>query len=106
MFEVDLTNVMPRGNLVLVLLDPVKKTTAGGLHLPDQVKQKQYSLRTGHVVRVGPGQLLQDGTRVPIELTAGTPVVIDGGAVIGKVDDEEARHVLVEANGIAGTLPK
>ena len=50
-----------------VLVEPVEKeeTTASGIVLPETAKEKPQE---GVVLAVGPGRLMEDGTRAPMEV--------------------------------------
>jgi len=52
-----------------VLVEPVEKeeTTASGIVLPETAKEKPQE---GVVLAVGPGRLMEDGTRAPMEVKA------------------------------------
>ena len=70
-----------------VLVEPLEaeEKTPGGIVLPDTAKEKP---REGKVVAVGPGALLDDGSRAPMSVAvgdivvygeyAGTDVTLDG----------------------------
>lgn len=76
----------PLGPQIIVKrADPLDKTK-GGILLPDSAKRK---VRKGVVVRVGPGQRLQDGTRAKPEIAPGDVVVFTMYAG-NEVEHEEA----------------
>jgi chaperonin GroES len=56
--------VRPRGGRVLVRRDDAEGITAGGIILPDGVKDKP---QRGTVVAIGPGRLSDEGYRIPVE---------------------------------------
>jgi chaperonin GroES len=57
-----------------VVVEPVEaeERTAGGIVLPDTAKEKP---QRGHVVAVGPGKLLDTGSRAPLSVTIGDEVI-------------------------------
>jgi len=57
-----------------VVVTPVEaeERTAGGIVLPDSAKEKP---QRGHVVALGPGKLLDNGTRAPLSLAVGDEVI-------------------------------
>ena len=55
--------IRPLNDVVLVLPADPKMKTSGGIHLS---KSLAGSFSKGTVLRVGPGKLLGDGTRVPM----------------------------------------
>lgn len=76
----------PLGDRVVVeSLEGMEKKTAGGIVIPDSVKERPQK---GKVVAAGPGKKLDDGTRVNMDVQvgdivyhskyAGTEVKVDG----------------------------
>jgi len=78
-------NLVPLGDRVIVKPLPQEEVTKGGIILPDTAKEKPMQ---GEVLAVGNGKLLDNGTKVPMEVKAhdkvlygkysGTEVKIDG----------------------------
>lgn len=72
-----------------VVLKPVQmeETTKGGIVLPDTAKDKPQE---GEVVAVGPGKVLDNGTRLAPEVKVGDRVVYSkySGSEV-KIDGEE-----------------
>ena len=65
--------VRPLGDRVVVRrLDPEEKT-AGGIILPDNAKNKPQK---GKILAVGPGKLVKDGTRRPLQIKEGDMVIL------------------------------
>ena len=62
----------PLGDRVVLKLRTQEEKTEGGILLPDTAKEKPQE---GEVVAVGPGRLLDNGTRVPPEVKVGDVVV-------------------------------
>jgi chaperonin GroES len=62
----------PLGDKVVVEVVEEPQTTASGIVLPDSAKEKS---QRGKVVAVGSGKLLDDGTRVALEVKVGDTVV-------------------------------
>ncbi len=62
----------PLGDRVVVRPSPREETTKSGIVIPDTVKEKPQE---GHVLAVGPGRLLDDGTREPMDLEPGDTVL-------------------------------
>src|SRR2546428_13407219 len=62
----------PLGDRVVVRrLDPEEKT-AGGIILPDNAKSKPQK---GEILAVGPGKMVKDGTRRPLQVKEGDTVI-------------------------------
>jgi len=65
-------NLKPLGDKVVVEVIEESQTTASGLVLPDTAKEKS---QRGKVLAVGPGKVLDNGNREPIEVAVGDTVV-------------------------------
>ena len=74
-----------------VVVEPLEaeETTAGGIVLPDNAKEKP---QRGTVVAVGPGKLLENGTRGKLSVEVGDEVIFGkyGGTEI-EVEGEEVK---------------
>ncbi len=57
-----------------IVVEPLEaeEKTAGGILLPDSAKQKP---QRGRIVAVGPGKLLENGTRVALAVAKGDEVI-------------------------------
>jgi chaperonin GroES len=77
----------PLSDHVLVRPLSQEEKTEGGIYLPDTAKEKPQE---GEVVAVGPGRMLDNGSRVALEVKAGDKVIYAkyGGTNI-KVGEEE-----------------
>jgi len=77
----------PLGDRVVVKATEAEEKTRGGIILPDTAKDKPQE---GEVVAVGPGRVLDNGTRVTPDVKVGDKVIYSkyGGTEI-KVDDVE-----------------
>ncbi len=62
----------PLGDRVIVRRIETEEISKGGIILPDTAKEKPQE---GEIVAVGPGKLSDDGTRIPMQVTAGDRVV-------------------------------
>ncbi|NHM28455.1 co-chaperone GroES [Desulfofundulus sp. TPOSR] len=92
----------PLGERVVVKPLPSEEKTKGGIVLPETAKEKPQE---GEVVAVGPGRLLENGTRVPIDLKVGDRVLFSkyaGNEV--KIDDEE--YLIMREADILGVIEK
>jgi chaperonin GroES len=76
----------PLGDRLIVRAIDEEETTASGIVLPDTAKEKPQK---GEVLAVGDGRL-EDGNRVPLDVSAGDEVLYSkyGGTEI-KVDGED-----------------
>jgi chaperonin GroES len=62
----------PLGDRLIVRRVEAQEKTRGGIVLPDNAKQKPQK---GTVLAVGPGKLLKDGTRRPLQIKEGDTVL-------------------------------
>jgi chaperonin GroES len=62
----------PLGNRVIIDLTQEEETTKSGIILTDSAKEKPQE---GTVVAVGTGKILDNGTRVEVEVNVGDKVV-------------------------------
>jgi chaperonin GroES len=82
-----MANLKPLGDRVVV--EPIEREerTPSGIVLPDTAKEKPQE---GNVIAVGPGRLLDNGERAPLEVKVGDRVVFSKYAGTEfKVDDRE-----------------
>ncbi|NLA57912.1 MAG: co-chaperone GroES [Firmicutes bacterium] len=77
----------PLADRVVVKAIQQEEKTKGGIVLPDTAKEKPQE---GEVVAVGPGKLLDNGERAPMEVKPGDKVLYAkyAGTEV-KIDDEE-----------------
>jgi chaperonin GroES len=94
------TKITPLGDRVLVKPLEKEEISAGGIVLPDTAKEKPQE---GTVVAVGSGRVLEDGTKVPMEVKAGERVLYGkyAGTEI-KIGDEE--HLILSERDILGVV--
>ena len=80
-------NPKPLGDRVIVKQDEAEETTASGLYIASEAKEKPQS---GIVLAVGDGKLDKDGNMVPVPVKVGDKVVYGkfGGTEIS-VDGED-----------------
>ncbi|MCL1817086.1 MAG: co-chaperone GroES [Clostridiales bacterium] len=65
-------NIKPLGDRVLIKQIDSEEVTKGGIVLPDTAKEKPQE---GEVLAVGPGKLLDNGERAPMEVQVGDRVL-------------------------------
>ena len=82
-----MANIKPLGDKVLVEPSTSGEMTAGGIALPDTVKERPQE---GKVIAVGPGRTLDSGEKVALTVHEGDIVIYSkyGGTEI-KVDGKE-----------------
>ena len=64
--------IRPLGERVVVKATPIEEVTKSGIVLPDTSKEKPQE---GEVIAVGNGRLLDNGTRVAIDLKVGDKIL-------------------------------
>jgi chaperonin GroES len=69
--------VRPLGDRIIVRREESSEKTAGGIVLPDNAKQKP---QRGTVLAVGPGKMLKDGKRRPLQVREGDRVIFTAWA--------------------------
>ena len=80
-------NFRPLSDKVLVKPSEAETQTSGGIYIPDSAKQKPQE---GEVIAVGPGRILDDGTRSTVSVAVGDVVIYSkyGGTEL-KLDGAE-----------------
>jgi len=81
-------SIKPLADRVLVKrMEEEMQTTAGGIIVPDTAKEKP---QRGKIVAVGPGEVMEDGKRRPMEVKVGDEILFGkwSGSEIS-VDGEE-----------------
>ena len=93
-------NLKPLGDRVIVKADEAEETTASGLFIASEAKEKPQS---GVVLAVGAGKLDKDGNLVPVPVKVGDKVVYGkfGGQEI-KVDGEDL--LILRADDLYGVF--
>lgn len=77
----------PLADRIVVKASKEEEKTAGGILLPDTAKERPQE---GEVIAVGPGKLLDNGQRAPMEVKVGDRVIFAkyGGTEV-KINGEE-----------------
>ena len=93
-------NLKPLGDRVIVKADEVETTTAGGLFIASETKEKP---QTGEIVAVGTGKTDSDGKTIPMPVKAGDRVVYGkyGGTDI-TVDGED--YLILRVDDLYGVF--
>jgi chaperonin GroES len=94
--------VRPLHDRVLLRRIDEKEVVKGGIIIPDTAKEKPME---GEVISVGPGKLMEDGKRSPMDVKAGDRVLFGkyAGTEI-KIDDED--YVIMREEEILAVLRK
>ncbi len=80
-------NFRPLSDNVLVKPSEAETQTSGGIYIPDSAKQKPQE---GEVIAVGPGRILDDGSRSTVAVAVGETVLYSkyGGTEL-KLDGQD-----------------
>ena len=92
--------IQPLSDKVIVRRSEAEAKTAGGIVLPDSAKEKP---KRGIVEAVGPGRLLDNGERSPLQIKKGDEVLFTsyGGTDIQLNED---KLVIMDENDVLGVL--
>lgn len=86
----------PLADRVVIKPKVREETTKGGIVLPDTAKEKPQE---GTIVAAGPGRVLEDGTRVPMDVKVGDSVLYAKYAGTEyRIGDEE--HLILKESDI------
>ncbi len=93
-------NIKPLGERVVVKALESEEKTKSGIVLPDTAKEKPQK---GTVVAVGPGKVLDNGQKLPLEVKVGDKVLFAkyAGTEV-KVDEEE--YMVLKENDILAII--
>jgi chaperonin GroES len=81
------TKLVPLGDRVVVLPKQKEEVTKSGIVLPDTAREKPQE---GEVIAIGPGRIMDNGTKVPMDLKVGQTVLYAKYAGTEfKIDDDE-----------------
>ena len=94
------TTIRPLNDRIIVRRDEDQEQMRGGLYIPDTAKEKPQE---GEVIAVGNGKLLDNGTRIAIDIKAGDKVLFGkyAGTEI-KLDGEE--YLILREDDILGVI--
>jgi chaperonin GroES len=69
--------IKPLGDRIVIKRSEAQEKTIGGILLPDSAKNKPQK---GTVLAVGPGRMVKDGTRRPLQVKVGDTVLFTNWA--------------------------
>lgn len=72
MRRVEMSNIKPLADRILVKQEDEPQKTAAGIYIPDTAKEAP---QWGTVVKTGPGKMLEDGKIRPLSVKAGDKVI-------------------------------
>jgi len=94
------TTIRPLNDRIIVRRTEDQEQMRGGLYIPDTAKEKPQE---GEVIAVGNGKLLDNGTRISIDIKAGDRVLF--GKYAGtevKLDGEE--YLILREDDVLGVV--
>ncbi|MBL8190835.1 MAG: co-chaperone GroES [Acidobacteria bacterium] len=94
------TTIRPLNDRIIVRRMEDQEQMRGGLYIPDTAKEKPQE---GEVIAVGNGKLLDNGTRIAIDIKAGDKVLFGkyAGTEI-KLDGEE--YLILREDDVLGVI--
>ena len=90
--------MVPMGEKVILRQIEAEEVTSGGIILPDAAKEKPSQ---GKVLAVGDGRLLEDGTRIPLQVSEGDRVIYEKYFGCKIILDQEEYLILNESEILA-----
>jgi chaperonin GroES len=94
--------VRPLHDRLLVRRIEEKETVRGGIIIPDTAKEKPQE---GEVLAVGNGKVLDNGTKIPMEVKVGDHILF--GKYSGtEIKIEGADHLILREEDILGVVEK
>jgi chaperonin GroES len=92
--------IRPLHDRILIKRVEEREAARGGIIIPDTAKEKPQE---GEVIAVGNGKLLENGTRVPLDVVAGDRILFGkySGSEI-KLDGEE--YLILREDEVLGIL--
>lgn len=99
--ELGAATARPLNDVVIVRRRNPETLTARGLHIPPSA---QHESTVGEVIAVGPGRVLEDGTRRPLLVTVGATVLLGRWLNRDEVEIDGHRCVLVRESDIYAIL--
>ena len=92
------TQLKPLGDRVVVQPTPREEMTKSGIVLPDTVKERPQE---GTVLAAGPGRILDDGSREPMDVSVGQKILFQKYAGTEFNMDEEELLILSQKDVLA-----
>lgn len=91
-----MAKIKPLEDRIVVKRLDAEIKTAGGIILPDSAQEKPQKAK---VIAVGPGRLLDNGERAPLDVVVGDIVIFSkyGGTEI-KIDDDD--HLILSESDV------
>ena len=95
-------SVRPLEDRILIKPTEPETKTASGLFLPESAKERPMQ---GTVVATGPGLLLENGERAPVNVRKGD-VVVYGKYAGTEIEIKNQTHVIMRESELLGVMAK
>ncbi|NWG02448.1 MAG: co-chaperone GroES [Syntrophaceae bacterium] len=92
--------VRPLHDRIIVKRLEEEEKTKGGIIIPDTAKEKPYE---GRVIAVGDGKIMEDGTKIPMEVKKGDRILFAkyAGSDV-KIDGED--HLIMKEDDVLAVV--
>jgi len=90
----------PLSDRLLVKRVDVEEKTTGGLFIPETAKEKPSR---GEVIAIGSGKVLDNGTRIPLEVKVGD-IVLFGKYAGSEVKLDDVEHLVMREEDILAVV--
>lgn len=90
----------PLNDRVLVKRVDVEEKTAGGLFIPETAKEKPSR---GEIIAIGSGKVLENGTRMPLEVKVGD-IVLFGKYAGNEIKLDGVEHLVMREEDILAVV--
>lgn len=90
----------PLGDRVLVKPKEEKETKRGGIIIPDTAKEKPQE---GEIIAVGTGKIMDNGTKVPMDVKVGDKILF-GKYSGNEVKVDEVEYLIMHQDDIMGII--
>lgn len=94
-------SLYPTEDRILVLPDKVEEKTPGGIVLPDIAKHGK-PVNKGTVVAVGPGRMVDDGSRLPMYVKVGDRVRFSPYGVSETHEEDGEEYSILRQSEVTG----
>lgn len=95
-----MSKLSPLNDNIIVQFDEEKEVSEGGIHIPGNASKSAQ--QEANVVAVGPGKVLKNGSRSPMDFEVGDRVII--GNRLSKIEYEDETYYIIKAENILAKL--
>ena len=95
-------NIRPLHDRIVVKRIETQEQVRGGIIIPDTAKEKPQE---AEVIAVGPGKILDDGKRAPMDVKAGERILI-GKYSGSEIKIEEQEYVILREDEVLAVIQR